>query len=214
MSGQYTGADGGGGSLIGSRMFWAGYGAVLAAMGSGVPFWDWPPRISDVVVLVLNVAVFGFLAQPYLGRPVVTAMRAYRLAVVHRNTLLVGLFCVLVAVKEPPAWAAGVDAVLLAGYLLLLDVVHIPAATLRRLLSPALLLGVAVLIGGSTALVSLPASDAAYRPILAACAAGAALAAAVATGFGRGSGRRVGSRGTGTGTADRQDHQNSDRAPR
>lgn len=210
MSGEYAGSDGG--ALIGSRTFWAGYGAALAAAGSGVPFWDWPPRVSDLVVLVFGVTVFGFLGQPYLGRPVVPAMRVHRLAVVHRNTLLVGLFCVLVAAKQPPAWAAGVDATLLAGYLLLLDVVNIPAATLRRLLPPALLLGVAVLIGGTTALVALPASDAAYRPVLAAVAAGAALAAAVATAFGRGAGRRVGSRGTGT--AHQQDHQNSDRPPR
>lgn len=200
MSRETSDAEGG---LPVNRAFWAGYGAAMAVMGSGLPFWDWPPRDADVVVLAFCVTVFSFLAQPYLGRPVVPAMRLQELAAVHRNTLLVGMFCVLVATKQPPLWAAGVDAALLAGFLLLMDMVSIPAATLRRLLSPALLLGVAALVAGATALVALPGSDAAYRPVLAAVAAAAALTVGVATAFGRAGGRRVGSRGSGS----QKDHQ-------
>ncbi|GAA1994740.1 hypothetical protein [Catenulispora subtropica] len=189
-----------------NRPFWAGYGVAMAVMGVGLPFWTWPPDFTDVFVLLAAVGTFMLLAQPYLGRPVVASMRLHRLAVVHRNTLLVGLFAVLVATHQPPVWAAGVDAVLLAGFLLLMDLVSIPAATLRRLVPPVLVIGLAALIAGSTALVALPASDASYRPILAAVAAAAALAAGVATAFGRAEARRVGSRGT--------DHQKQDRSPR
>jgi hypothetical protein len=204
MSGGQPAAQDGG--LTVNRTFWSAYGAAMAVMGSGLPFWDWPPRDTDVAVLVFCAVVYPFLAQPYLGRPVVAAMRVHQLALVHRNTVLVALYCVLVATKQPPLWAVGVDAALLAGYLVLMDVVTIPAATLRRLLSPALLLGVAALVAGATALVALPGSDAAYRPVLAAGAAAAALAAGVATAFGRAGGRRVGSRGS--------EHQKQDRPPR
>jgi hypothetical protein len=195
----------GGGPVL-NRPFWGVYGAAMAVMGSGLPFWTWPPDFTRVGILLFSLPASMLLAQPYLGRPVVSAMRLHRLAVVHRNTLLVGLFALLVATYRPPAWAAGVDALLLAGYLLLMDVVSIPAATLRRLASPVLLIGLTALIAGSTALVALPASDASYRPALAAVAAAAALAAAVATAFGRAEARRVGSRGT--------DHQKQDRSPR
>ena len=197
---------GAGAVLPANRPFWAGYGVLMAVMGSGLPFWSWPPGLSRVADLVFCTVVFAILAQPYQGRPVVTAMRLHRLARVHRNTLLVGAFVLLVASNPAPAWAAGVDALLLAGYLVLLDVISMPVATVRRLLSPAFLAGLAALIAGATALVALPASDSAYRPVLVAVAAAAALGAVVATAFGRGAQRRVGSRGT--------EHQKQDRSSR
>jgi hypothetical protein len=200
-------ADSGAGVSAGlpaNLAFWAGYGVLMAVMGSGLPFWSWPPDLPHVLDLVFCAVVFAILAQPYQGRPVVTAMRLHRLARVHRNTLLVGAFVVLVATNPAPAWAAGVDALLLAGYLVLLDMISMPAVTARRLLSPAFLAGLAALIAGATALVALPASDSAYRPVLVAVAAAAALGAVVATAFGRGERRRVGSRGA--------EHQKQDRS--
>ncbi|GAA2059397.1 hypothetical protein GCM10009839_82160 [Catenulispora yoronensis] len=199
------------GGVLTNRLFWALYGVAMAVMGSGLPFWDWPPSSTDVEVLVFCTLVFAGLAQPYAGRPVVAAMRVHRLAAVHRNTLLIALYVTLVATKQPPLWAVAVDAALLCGYLLLIDAVTVPLATLRRLASPPLLAGTAALTAGAVALVALPGSDAAYRPVLAALAGAAALTAAVATAFGRGETRRVGSRGTAQRPPDRQEQ---DRPPR
>ena len=200
-----------GGRLIASRTFWAGYGAVLAVMGTRLPMWSWPPTGRQVGGLLVTVVVFAALAQPYTGRPVLGSMRAPRVALVHRNTLLVGGFALLVAGGKVPPWAAGVDALLLAGYLVLIDALTVPAAVLRRIASPAFLLALAALVAGATALVALPASAGSYRPVLSAAAAAAALGAAVATAFGTGSRtgfgsaeeRRVGSRGTESRNQDR-----------
>ncbi|MFL6116081.1 MAG: hypothetical protein ACJ786_32720 [Catenulispora sp.] len=206
--GRAASGDGAGvGAGVGANLpLWAGYGVLLAVMGSGLPFGNWPPDVPHLAELGFTAVLFATLAQPYQGRPVVTTMRLHRLARVHRNTLLVGAFVLLVASNPAPAWAAGIDALLLTGYLVLLDLIAMPAATARRLLSPAFLAGLAALIAGATALAALPASDAAYRPVLAAVAAAAALAAVVATAFGRGERRRVGSRGT--------EHQKQDRSSR
>jgi hypothetical protein len=193
-----------GGSVL-NRPFWAAYGMAMAVMGSGLPFWSWPTEPARLTVLVFSIGAFAFLAQPHLGRPVVSSMRVHNLAIVHRNTLLVGLFVLLVASYQPPAWAAGVDALLLAGYLLLLDLVTIPTTTFRRLTSPAVVIVLAALVIGSTALIAIPATDASYRPLLAALAAATALAAALSTAFTRAETRRVGSRGTSP--------QNQDRSP-
>jgi hypothetical protein len=186
----------GGGALLTNRAFWAGYGVVMAVMGTRLAVWDGPPSGGRIVGAALCAVLFAALAQPYLGRPVLASMRLHHIARVHRNTLLVGLFVLLVAGQKPPVWAAGVDALLLAGYLLLIDAISVPPAMLRRIAAPAFLLGLAVLIAGTTALVALPASTAAYRPVLVAAAALAALGAALATAFGSGDARRVGSRGT------------------
>jgi hypothetical protein len=190
--------------VLTSRVFWAGYGVVMAAVGARLPAWDWPPSVDKIVVLAVCALVFAGLAQPYLGRPVPASMRLHHVALVHRNTLLVALFVAVVAAQKPPAWVAGLDALVLAGYLLLTDAITMPAAMLRRIASPASLLALAGLIAGATALVGLPASTAEYRPILVAGAAAAALGAAVATAFGSGEERRVGSRGT--------ERQNQDRS--
>ncbi|MEY9860976.1 hypothetical protein ABH935_006614 [Catenulispora sp. GAS73] len=182
--------------LLVSPLFWAAYGIVMAVMGTRVPMWSWPPKAESVLELAFCVVVFSALAQPYTGRPVLTSMRIHHVATVHRNTLLVGAFVVLVACEKPQAWAAGVDAVLLAGYLLLTDVLTIPPGVLRRTASPVFLITLAALIAGATALVALPASSGAYRPVLVAIAAAAAVGAALATAFGSAEERRVGSRGT------------------
>jgi hypothetical protein len=182
--------------LLTNRLFWAGYGTALAVMGTRLPLWTWPPDTVQPLELAFTIVLFAALAQPYTGRPVLTSVRIHHLAVAHRNTLLPGAFVILVATEKPPAWAAGVDALLLAGYLLLIDALTVPAGVLRRIASPASLLALAALIAGATALVALPASAGAYRPILAAAAAAAALGAALATAFGSAEERRVGSRGT------------------
>jgi hypothetical protein len=191
------------GGLITTRMFWAGYGVAMAAMGT-LPAWSWPPNAGQVVELIFNVLVFAVLALPYVGRPVLESMRLHHIALVHRNTLLVALFVVLVASARPPAWAAGIDALLLAGYLLLIDALTLPPAVLRRTASPVFLLGLAALVGGATALVALPASSGVYRPVLVAAAGAAAFGAALATAFGSAGERRVGSR--------RTERQNQDRS--
>jgi hypothetical protein len=185
-----------GGALVTNRTFWAGYGAAMAVMGTRIPVWDGPPSVGRIVATALCAVVFAALAQPYLGRPVLVSHRLHHIARVHRNTLLVGLFVLLVAGQKPPAWAAGVDALLLAGYLLSIDAISVPPAMLRRIAAPLFLLGLAALIAGTTALVALPASTAGYRPMLVAAAAVAALGTALATAFGSGEQRRVGSRRT------------------
>lgn len=193
-----------GGPLAG-RWFWSAYGVLMAVMGTRLPLWTWPPHPGQVVELVFCTGAFAVLAQPYLGRPVLPAMRLHHLAAVHRNTLLAGAFVVLVACEKPPAWAAGIDALLLAGYLVLTDVLTVPPRVLKRVAAPAFLLALAALVAGSTALIGLPASDGTYRPALVAVAAAAALGAAVATAFGTAEERRVGSRGT--------ERRNQDRPP-
>jgi len=181
--------------LLVSPLFWAAYGAVMAVMGTRLPMWTWPPTAGQVLELAFCVVVFAALAQPYTGRPVLTSMRIHQVAAVHRNTLLVGAFVTLVACEKPQAWAAGVDAVLLAGYLLLTDSLTVPPGVLRRTASPVFLITLAALIAGATALVALPASSGAYRPILVAIAGAAAVGAALATAFGSAEERRVGSAG-------------------
>lgn len=181
--------------LLTSKSFWAGYGVLMAVMGTRLPMWSWPPTSDEVVELVFNVLLFPALAQPYTGRPVLASMRVQHMATAHRNTVLAGLFVILVASGKPPAWAAGVDALLLAGYLLMTDALSVPPSVMRRLASPGSLLALAGLIAGTTALVAMPASAGAYRPVLAAAGAAAALGAAVATAFGSAEERRVGSTG-------------------
>jgi hypothetical protein len=197
--GGIGGADAGGigfvdGLLI-NPTFWAAYGVVMAAMGTRLPMWSWPPKAGQVLELAFCVVVFAALAQPYTGRPVLASMRIHHVATVHRNTLLVGGFVVLVACEKPQAWAAGVDAVLLAGYLLLTDSLTVPPGVRRRTASPVFLIALVALIAGATALVALPASSGAYRPVLVAVAAAAAVGAALATAFGSAEQRRVGSAG-------------------
>ena len=205
MSGQtaQSVATGDGGLLTGWG-FWAGYGLAMAVMGTRLPMWSWPPDPGQVVELVFCAVAFAMLAQPYVGRPVLASMRLHHLASVHRNTLLPGAFAVLVACEKPPAWAAGVDALLLAGYLVLTDALTVPPRVLRRIASPAFLVALAAVIAAATALVSLPAASGTYRPVLVAAAAAAALGAALATAFGKGEQRRVGSRRTA--------HRNQDRS--
>jgi hypothetical protein len=197
MSEQAGDADafGGGWSLLASSTFWAGYGVALAVMGTRLPLWSWPPRGGQVLELAFCAVVFAALAQPYVGRPVVASMLFHNLAMAHRNTLLPGAFVVLVACEKPPAWAAGVDALLLAGYLVLTDALTIPPHVRKRIASPAFLLALVAVVAGSTALLSLKATDGSYRPVLVAAAAAAALGAALATAFGRAEVRRVGSAG-------------------
>lgn len=195
---------GGGGGLLASRGFWAGYGAAMAVMGTRLPMWAWPPKSSQVIELLFCVTVFAGLAQPYVGRPVLASMRLHYLAAAHRNTLLVGAFVILVACEKPQAWAAGIDALLLAGYLVLTDALTVPPRVLKRIAAPAFLLALAAVIAGATALVALPAASGAYRPVLAAVAAAAALGSAVATAFGGAEERRVGSR--------RPERRNQDRS--
>jgi hypothetical protein len=205
-SGSGSGASGGAGTgegtgtgtgrgLLTSKSFWAGYGVLMAVMGTRLPMWSWPPSSDEVVELVFNVLLFPALAQPHTGRPVLASMRVQHMANAHRNTVLAGLFVILVASGKPPAWAAGVDALLLAGYLLMTDALSVPPSVMRRLASPGSLLALAGLIAGTTALVAMPASAGAYRPVLAAAGAAAALGAAVATAFGSAEERRVGSTG-------------------
>lgn len=182
-----------GGSPLASRWFWSAYGILLAVMGARLPMWTWPARSEQVVELVFCAGVFAVLAQPYLGRPVLPSMRLHHLATVHRNSLLVGAFVVLVACEKPPAWAAGIDALLLAGYLVLTDMVTVAPRVLKRLAAPAFLLALVALIAGTTALIGLPPSSGSYRPALAAIAGAAALGAAVVTAFGNAEERRVGS---------------------
>lgn len=191
------------GSPLAGRWFWSGYGILLAVMGTRLPIWTWPARSEQVVEVVFCAGVFAVLAQPYLGRPVLPSMRLHHLATVHRNSLLVGAFVVLVACEKPPAWAAGVDALLLAGYLVLTDLVTVAPRVLKRIAAPAFLLALVALIAGSTALVGLPPSGGSYRPALVAIAAAAALGAAVATAFGNAEERRVGSRRTDSRNQDR-----------
>ena len=189
-----SGDDGGG--LLQRPTFWAAYGVVMAVMGTRLPMWTWPPKFGQVVELAFCVVIFAALAQPYTGRPVLMSMRIHNVAIVHRNTLLVGGFVVLVACEKPQAWASGVDAALLAGYLLLTDSLTIPPGVLRRTASPAFLIALTALIVGATALVALPATSGTYRPVLVAVAGAAAVGAALATAFGNAGGQRVGSRGT------------------
>lgn len=181
--------------LLTSRAFWAGYGVLMAVMGTRLPMWSWPPAADQVAELAFAVVAFAALAQPYTGRPVLASMRLHHMAAAHRNTLLVGAFVTLVAGEKPPSWAAAVDALLLAGYLLMADALTVPAGVMRRLASPGFLLALAALIAGATALVAIPSSAGSYRPILAAAGAAAALAAALATAFGSAEERRVGSAG-------------------
>ncbi|MEY9935352.1 hypothetical protein ABH926_010033 [Catenulispora sp. GP43] len=208
MSGQNAGptsaSPDGGGGLLASRGFWAGYGVLMAVMGARLPMWSWPPHAGQLVELLFAAVMFAALAQPYTGRPVLASMRMHHMALAHRNTLLVGVFVALVASGKPQAWAAGVDALLLAGYLVLTDALTVPPRVLKRIASPAFLITLVAVIGGATALVALPAADDAYRPLLVAAAGAAALAAAMATAFGSAEERRVGSRGT--------DHRNQDRS--
>lgn len=196
-------AVGGGWSLLASRTFWAGYGVALAAMGTRLPLWSSPPQGGQIVELAFCAVVFAALAQPYVGRPVLASMRFHELALVHRNTLLPGAFVVLVACEKPPAWAAGVDALLLAGYLVLTDALTVPPHVRKRIASPAFLLALVAVVTGATALLSLKVTDGTYRPVLVAAAAAAAIGAAMATGFGRAEERRVGSRGTESRNQDR-----------
>lgn len=182
--------------VLTSRTFWAGYGIVLAIMGTRLPMWSWPPNTGRVIELLFCAIVFPALAQPYVGRPVLAAMRMHQIAGVHRNTLLVGAFVTLVACEKPQPWAAGVDALLLAGYLVLTDSITVPLRVLQRIASPAFLLALVAVIAGTTALVALPASGGSYRPALVAVAAAAALGSAVATAFGSAEERRVGSQRT------------------
>ena len=182
--------------ILTSRTFWAGDGIVLAIMGTRLPMWSWPPKSGQVIELLFCAVVFPALAQPYVGRPVLAAMRVHQIAGVHRNTLLVGAFVTLVACEKPQAWAAGVDALLLAGYLVLTDSITVPLRVLRRIASPAFLLALVAVIAGTTGLVALPATSGSYRPTLVAVAAAAALGAAVATAFGSAEERRVGSQRT------------------
>ena len=193
MSAETTGS--GREALLTSPLFWAGYGVLMAVMGTRLPMWSWPPPPDQILLLGFCVLVFAALAQPYVGRPVLAAVRVNHVAIAHRNTLLTGGFVMLVACEKPPAWAAGVDALLLAGYLVLTDVITVPPGVLRRTASPAFLLLLLAVIAGATALVALPSSSGAYRPILAAAAGAAALGAALATAFGRAEVRRVGSTG-------------------
>jgi len=194
---------GGGWSLLVSRTFWAGYGVALAVMGTRLPLWSWPPQGGQIAELAFCAVVFAALAQPYVGRPVLASMHFHDLAVVHRNTLLPGAFVVLVACEKPAAWAAGVDALLLAGYLVLTDALTVPPHVRKRIASPAFLLALVAAVAGATALLSLNATDGTYRPVLVAAAAAAALGAALATAFGRAEERRVGSRGTESRNQDR-----------
>ena len=198
MSEQAGGAEtiSSGGTLLISRTFWAGYGIALAVMGTRLPLWTWPPQGGQVIELTFCAVVFAALAQPYVGRPVLASMRFHELALVHRNTLLPGAFVVLVACEKPPVWAAGVDALLLAGYLVLIDALTIPPHVRQRIASPAFLLALVAAVAGSTALLSLKAAGGSYRPVLAAVAAAAALGAALVTAFGSAEERRVGSQGT------------------
>ena len=182
-------------ALLTSSLFWAGYGMLMAVTGTRLPAWSWPPTADQVADLAFSIPVFAALAQPYTGRPVLASMRVHHIAVAHRNTLLVGLFVILVASGRPPVWLAAADALVLAGYLLLTDALTVPPSVMRRLASPASLLALAALIAGATALIALPASAGAYRPLLAAAGAAAALGAAVATAFGSAEERRVGSAG-------------------
>ncbi|ACU71983.1 hypothetical protein Caci_3074 [Catenulispora acidiphila DSM 44928] len=182
--------------LLTSRTFWAGYGIVLAIMGTRLPMWSWPPKSGQIIELLFCAIVFPALAQPYVGRPVLAAMRLHQIAGVHRNTLLVGAFVTLVACEKPQPWAAGVDALLLTGYLVLTDSITVPLRVLQRIASPAFLLALVAVIAGTTALVALPASSGSYRPALVAVAAAAALGSAVATAFGSAEERRVGSQRT------------------
>lgn len=177
--------------LLASRLFWAGYGTVLAVMGNRL--WAWPLSGVQVLELAGTIVLFAALAQPVTGRPVLTAIRWHHLVWAHRNTLLPGAFVILVAAEKPPAWAAGVDALLLAGYLLLTDALSLPPSVMRRIASPLSLLALTAAAVGVTGLLALPASAGAYRPILAAVGAATALAAGVATAFGSAEERRVGS---------------------
>jgi hypothetical protein len=184
-----------GASLLASRGFWAGYGVVMAVMGTRLPMWSWPPHAGQVIELLFAAVIFAALAQPHTGRPVLASMRMHHVALAHRNTLLVGAFVLLVAAGKPQPWAAGVDALLLAGYLVLIDALTVPPRVLKRLASPAFLITLVAVIAGATALIALPAQGDAYRPILVAVAGAAALGAAMATAFGSAEERRVGSAG-------------------
>jgi len=196
-------ASGGGSSvaavgiLLRSPLPWVLWGVAMAAMGLGVARWDWPPTSGGVAALAFCSVAAAVASIPYTGRQVVVSTRIHHNLVIHRNTLLPTGFVILVAGGDPPRiWEVAVDSALLAGYLLMLDAVSVPAPVLRRLAHPGFLLGAAALTAAATALVALPGSDATLREVVVALAAVAVLGVTLATGFRAGDTRRVGSAGT------------------
>lgn len=185
------------GTLLRSPLPWVLWGVAMAAMGLGVTRWEWPPTPGGIAALSLCSLAAAVASIPYTGRQVVVSTRIHHNLVIHRNTLLSAGFVILVAGGHPPrVWEVAVDSALLAGYLLMLDAVTVPAPVLRRLAHPGFLLAAAALTAAATALVALPGSDSTLREVVVALAAAAVLAVALATGFRAADARRVGSAGT------------------
>ena len=182
------------GTFLRSPVPWVVWGLAMAAMAAGVGRWDWPPTGGDIVGLALCSVGAVAASIPYTGRQVVISTRIHHNLVIHRNTLLPVGFVFLVASGHPPRiWEVAVDSALLAGYLLMLDAVTVPAPVLRRLAHPGFLLAAAALTAAATVLVALPGSASALRGVVVAIAAVAVLSVALATGFRAGDTRRVGS---------------------
>jgi hypothetical protein len=185
------------GRILRSPLPWVLWGLAMAVMGLGVPEWDWPPGTGGIMALAACSIAAALAATPYTGRQVIITTHLHHNLVIHRNTLLsVGFIALLAGGHTPAVWEVAVDAALLAGYLLMLDAVSVPAPVLRRLAHPGFLLGAAGLTAAATALVALPGADSALREVAVAAAAVAVLAVAMATGFRSGETRRVGSPGT------------------
>src|SRR5260221_7403079 len=159
-------SSGASGNLLTSPLLWVLWGLAMAAMGVRLPEWTWPPDGGRIAGLTTCAVAAAVLARPYPGRPVVSSASWHHTLVVHRNTLLSAGFVVLVANEPPKVWEAGVDAALLAGYLLLVDAATMPAPALRRIANPPFLLGLAALIAVSTALIALPGSSSTARKLV------------------------------------------------
>lgn len=107
-----------------------------------------------------------------MWRPVARSVQLGQLARRYRNTIWAALFLLAVAVARPPAWGAALDAVVLCGYLVSLDVVTAGAPIRARVGRAAFAVSVAVLAAGTAAIVAVPRFGASWPRVPAAVAAG------------------------------------------
>lgn len=145
----------------------------MAVLAARVDTWTSATGPLRWVVLVIALGLGVAAGAPeQVWRPVARSVQLGQLARRYRNTIWAALFLLAVAVARPPAWGAALDAVVLCGYLVSLDVVTAGAPIRARVGRAAFAVSVAVLAAGTAAIVAVPRFGASWPRVPAAVAAG------------------------------------------
>jgi hypothetical protein len=145
----------------------------MAVLAARVDTWSSATNPWQWAVLLVALALGTAAGRPEQAwRPVARSTRLAALARRYRNTIWGAVFILAVAVTRPPAWGAALDAVVLCGYLVSLDVVTAGEPIRTRVGRPAFALSVAVLSAGTAAIVAVPSPHVSWPRLLAAVTTG------------------------------------------